>query len=177
MLLHARKLRAGTGSVTLRVISFALTSTLLLSGCKATPPSPTETKVAYWVKRNITVGGKHDKNPMEATPASIADGKDLFVSYCMVCHGLDGQNTGVPFALTMAPHVPSLASPEVQAYSDGQLHWIIKHGLYPSGMPPSKDEFGDDDMWAMVNYIRHLPPAGSLGEPNVYGGTGGGGAR
>jgi len=26
-------------------------------------------------------------------------------------------------------------------------------------------------MWRMVLYIRHLPKAGSLGEPTVYGGA------
>ena len=51
----------------------------------------------------------------------LADGKDLFTSYCMVCHGLDGQNTGVPFATAVSPPVPSLASAEVQSYTDGQL--------------------------------------------------------
>jgi mono/diheme cytochrome c family protein len=161
------------------VLRWTLCGTLpfTLTGCKATPPSHAEIKVAYWTKHHITVRGKRDRNPIPATSASVAEGKELFVSYCMVCHGLDGQNTGVPFATTMAPGVPSLASEDVQAYSDGQLHWIIRYGLYPSGMPPSRDEFSDDDMWAMVNYIRHLPPIGSLGEPNVYGGSGGGGAR
>jgi cytochrome c553 len=90
----------------------------------------------------------------------------------MVCHGLDGQNTGVPFASTIAPVVPSLASPQVQAYTNGQLKWIIENGLYPSGMPPARGMFSDDDMWRMVLYIRHLPKAGSLGEPAVYGGEG-----
>lgn len=150
---------------------------LLLAGCKATPPGPLESRAATWTKHHITIGGKHDRNPIAASRESIQDGKQLFVSYCMVCHGLDGQNTGVPFAKTMAPQVPSLASREVQSYSDGQLKWIIKNGIYPSGMPASNGEFSDDDMWSMVAYMRHLPPAGSLGEPNVYGGTGGGGAR
>jgi mono/diheme cytochrome c family protein len=150
---------------------------LALSGCKATPPGKAEGKVVNWTKHHITVRGVHDHNPIPATPESVADGKQLFVSYCMVCHGLDGQNTGVPFATTVSPPVPSLASPEVQSYTDGQLHWIIKNGEFPSGMPPSTGDFSDDDMWAMVNYIRHLPPAGSLGEPNVYGGSGGGGAK
>ncbi len=149
----------------------------LLSGCKATPPTKSEAKIANWTKHHITIGGKSDRNPLPATTASIKDGKELFGSYCMVCHGLDGQNTGVPFAKTMSPEVPSLASAEVQAYTDGQLKWIIKNGIYPSGMPASSGEFGDDDMWAMVNYMRHLPRAGSLGEPTVYGGTGGGSAR
>ena len=107
---------------------------------------------------------------MKATEESIEDGKQLFNSYCMVCHGLDGQNTGVPFADTLSPRVPSLASPETQSYTDGQLKWIIKNGLYPSGMPPSDGEFSNDEMWRMVVYIRHLPPKGSLGVPPVYSG-------
>ena len=28
----------------------------------------------------------------------------------------------------------------------------------------------DDDMWTIVVYLRHLPPAGSLGEPRTYSG-------
>jgi mono/diheme cytochrome c family protein len=143
---------------------------LLMAGCRATPPSPTETKVAYWTKHHITVGGKKDVNPLKASEENIEDGKELFTSYCMVCHGLDGQNTGVPFAKTLSPQVPSLASPEVQAYTDGQLKWIIQNGIYPSGMPPSDGDFGNRDMWSMVLYIRHLPPAGSLGVPKVYSG-------
>ena len=141
-----------------------------LAGCRATPPSRAETKLVYWTKHHVTVRGKKDINPVAATPEAIADGKQMFSSYCMVCHGLDGQNTGVPFARTVSPPIPSLASPEVQVYTDGQLKWIIENGIYPSGMPPSKGDFSDDDMWRMVVYIRHLPKAGSLGDPAVYGG-------
>lgn len=158
-------------------MSASLLTASLLAGCKATPPNKVETSTINWTKHHITIGGKGDHNPLPATQASIQDGKELFTSYCMVCHGLDGQNTGVPFAKTMSPPVPSLATAEVQSYTDGQLKWIIKYGIYPSGMPASDGEFGDRDMWAIVNYMRHLPKAGSLGEPKVYGGTGGGGAR
>ncbi len=152
------------------VAVLAFCSTLILGGCRATPPGKTETQVAFWTKHHVTVGGKKDVNPVHASAASIEDGKQLFNSYCMVCHGLDGQNTGVPFAATLSPAVPSLASPEVQAYTDGQLKWIIKNGLYPSGMPPSDGEFSADEMWHMVVYIRNLPPKGSLGAPSVYSG-------
>jgi mono/diheme cytochrome c family protein len=141
-----------------------------LAGCRATPPGKVETGVANWTKHHVTIGGKKDVNPVKDTPDAVEDGKQLFASYCMVCHGLDGQNTGVPFAQTISPPVPSLASEHVQSYTDGQLKWIIKNGIWPSGMPPSTGEFGDDDMWRMVLYIRHLPPPGSLGEPAVYGG-------
>ncbi len=144
---------------------------LALAGCRATPPSSFETNSIDWVKHHITIGGKQDKNPFTATASNIDDGKQAFTQYCMVCHGLDGQNTGVPFAETVSPPIPSLASAEVQTYTDGQIKWIIENGISPSGMPPAKGMFADEDMWKMVLYIRHLPKAGSLGEPAVYGGS------
>lgn len=142
----------------------------LLTGCRATPPSQTESNVVQWFKLHVTVKGKQDRNPVAATAENIKDGKTAFGHYCFVCHGLDGQNTGVPFATTLSPPVPSLGSKEVQGYSDGQLKWIIENGISPSGMPASRGILSDDEMWAIVNYLRHLPPPGSLGEPRVYSG-------
>ena len=81
---------------------------------------------------------------------------------------MDGQNTGVPFADKMSPPPPLLTSPQVQSYTDGQLKWIIDNGLQPSGMPASKDTLSDDEIWSIVLYLRRLPPAGSVGEPEMY---------
>lgn len=139
-----------------------------LIGCKVTPPSRTETAIVQWTKHNITVGGAHDKNPIQSSAENIEAGKQTFGFYCVVCHGRDGQNTGVPFANRMSPPLPSLTSADVQRYSDGQLKWVIENGISPSGMPASKGILSDDDIWAIVVYLRHLPPRGSLGEPRTY---------
>ena len=112
--------------------------------------------------------GRELQNPFQPTPEILDEGKSLFQTYCMVCHGLDGQATGVPFAQNMYPPVPSLNSREVQDYTDGQLKWVIENGIGPSGMPASKGILNDDEMWSLVNYIRQLPAKGSLGEPKVY---------
>jgi mono/diheme cytochrome c family protein len=144
---------------------------LMLAGCKARPSNAFERGSITWIKHHVTIGSSGERNPIAATPENIADGKAAFTQYCMVCHGLDGQNTGVPFAETVSPEVPSLLSPAVQAYTDGQLKWIIENGIWPSGMPPSRGVFSDDDMWKMVLYLRHLPKKGSLGEPPVYSGN------
>jgi mono/diheme cytochrome c family protein len=119
-------------------------------------------------KRSFLVAGKKEKNPLAATPETIADGKEAFSHYCVACHGNDGQNTGVPFADRMSPPVPSLASPEIQSYADGQLKWVIDYGIWPSGMPGSKGILSDDEIWSIVVYLRHLPPAGSVSEPEMY---------
>ena len=64
--------------------------------------------------------------------------------------------------------MPLPYSRDVQAYTDGQLKWVIDYGLWPSGMPGSKDILSDDEIWSIVVYLRHLPPAGSLGGPEMY---------
>jgi mono/diheme cytochrome c family protein len=140
-----------------------------LQGCKATAPGKAETAVMTKAKHTMFIGNKHTRNPIVYSPESVVDGKVAFSHYCVACHGLDGQNTGVPFADTMDPPVPSLASNDVQAYSDGQLKWVIDNGIAPSGMPASKGILSDDEQWQIVLFLRHLPPAGSLGEPEMYG--------
>jgi len=50
------------------------------------------------------------------------------------------------------------------------LKWVIDNGVAPSGMPASRGILSDEEQWSIVLYLRHLPPAGSLGEPAVYGG-------
>jgi mono/diheme cytochrome c family protein len=153
----------------LRLLS-AFSLCVLLSGCRVTAPGRTETDLAQWTKRHITVKGTDVPNPLAGNAQTLKEGKEAFGHYCIVCHGLDGQNTGVPFAANLSPPVPSLASKEVQGYSDGQLKWIIENGIAPSGMPASHGILNDDEMWSIVVYLRHLPPAGSLGEPQVYSG-------
>lgn len=142
---------------------------MVLCSCSATPPGRAETAIMTRWKR-WKVGGKRIKNPQSATAENIAAGKDAFSHYCAACHGLDGQKTGVPFADRMSPPVPSLAADNVQRYKDGQLKKIIDDGIAPSGMPGSKGILSDDEIWSIVLFIRHLPPKGSLGEPQMYSG-------
>jgi mono/diheme cytochrome c family protein len=145
-----------------------LLSALIVSGCKAKAPSKGESKLMSGMKHKVLIGNKKLKNPLPATPQTVAEGKAAFSHYCVACHGLDGQNTGVPFADRMAPPVPSLASAEVQEYTDGQLKSVIDDGVWPSGMPASRGMLSDEEVWSIVMFIRHLPKAGSLGEPEMY---------
>lgn len=139
-----------------------------LCGCKAKPCGKAETKVMSEWKHHVAIGNKKQKNPLPATPENIAAGKEAFSHYCVACHGIDGQNTGVPFANRLSPPVPSLKSADVQTYTDGQLKWIIDNGVWPSGMPGSSGILSDEEIWSTVLYVRNLPPAGSVGEPEMY---------
>lgn len=154
----------------MRRATAALCSALVLTlcGCKAGPPGRLETAVITSAKHHVFIGNKGQKNPLPTTPSTIADGKEAFSHYCVACHGMDGQNTGVPFAEHMSPPIPLLASKDVQQYTDGQLKWVIDYGVRPSGMPGSKGTLSEDEIWSIIVFLRHLPPAGSQGEPEMY---------
>ena len=140
---------------------------LTLVGCKAKQPSSVEETIAQKTKE-IAIGGKDWKNPTPDDEETIRRGAEHFQHHCQICHGLDGQNTGVPFADKMSPAVANLASQRVQEYSDGQLKWIVENGIRYTGMPSWKGVIEDQEMWHIVRYLRQLPPKGSLGIPAVY---------
>jgi mono/diheme cytochrome c family protein len=152
-------------------VPFTISAVLLalaFAGCKAGEPGKVEKSVVTEIKHEMTIGGKDVKNPVAYTPEAAKEGGEHFQHHCQICHGLDGQNTGVPFASKMAPPVADLSTKDVQDYADGQLKWIIENGIGPSGMPGWKGILEDDEMWKIVHYIRHLPPKGSLGAPAIY---------
>ena len=160
-----RRLILAGGAIVIAIAAFAGYAP---SACKATAPGSLETALVTSAKHHIFIGNKSEKNPLADTAQTRDDGKEAFSHYCVACHGMDGQNTGVPFADRVSPPIPSLASPRVQRYSDGQLKWILDNGIWPSGMPASKGILSDEELWSIVVFLRHLPPAGSLGEPPAY---------
>ena len=120
-------------------------------------------RVKYW-----RIGDKHLTDPLPDTPENIREGAEHFQHHCQICHGLDGQGTGVPIVTKMSPPVADLRSTRVQEYTDGQLKWIMENGIRFSGMPGWRGILEDDEMWRIVHFLRHLPAKGSLGAPAVY---------
>ena len=150
------------------VYAAAFIAVIAMAGCKVGKPGKVESTVMGEIKRNVTIGGKDWKNPVPYTEDAVKEGAGHFQHHCQICHGLDGQNTGVPFASKMSPPVADLSSKDVQEYKDGQLKWIIENGIGPSGMPGWKGIVDDDEMWKMVHFIRHLPAKGSAGTPSIF---------
>src|SRR6266404_4509553 len=149
-------------------IIFVSIAAVAISGCKVSAPSSLESTVAKELKQKVMIGGKDDRNPTFDTAETAHEGQEHFMHHCQICHGYDGQNTGVPFAEKMSPPVPDLKSKDVQDYTDGQLKWILENGIEPSGMPGWKGILTDEEMWNIVRYIRHLPTKGSLGSPAIF---------
>jgi len=53
------------------------------------------------------------------------------------------------------PQPPDLAV-TASGYREGELFWIVKHGIKMTGMPAWADH-SDDELWATVAVLRQLP--------------------
>jgi mono/diheme cytochrome c family protein len=96
------------------------------------------------------------KNPVAATPESVAAGKAIYVRRCRGCHGEDG--TGGP----PKEQNEALASNLVDAEwdhgaSDGEIFHTIRNGVPPQFvMEPWEDRLSNTDTWNVVNFLRSL---------------------
>lgn len=46
---------------------------------------------------------------------------------------------------------------DVGAWTDGELFWIIKHGIKDTGMVALPPGHADEDVWAVAAFVRQLP--------------------
>ena len=95
------------------------------------------------------------KNPVRASPESVAAGQQLYMRQCASCHGKNGQ--GGP-GNDLIPAAPGLVGDHWEHGStDGALFANIRNGIAPDfNMVPFKDKLKDDEIWSVVNYIRSI---------------------
>jgi len=91
-------------------------------------------------------------NPVEPTEASIARGRVLFEQNCVVCHGVDGRGDG-PQAADLNP-APSDFRLHVPFHTDVELYRFIADGYPGTAMPAWRDDFSEEDIWNLVNFLR-----------------------
>ena len=60
---------------------------------------------------------------------------------------------------TMFPPTPDLKASATQSMDDGELFYVIEHGVRFTGMPSfaTGTIAGEESSWHLVNFIRHLP--------------------
>jgi mono/diheme cytochrome c family protein len=95
-------------------------------------------------------------NPTNPTdPESLARGEDLYMRWCVVCHGPTGVGTGAYIA-AFHPVLPAynLSGAQVAAYSDAYIYAMIRVGR--GLMPEYGSRIAHFDRWHIVNYVRQL---------------------
>ena len=82
-------------------------------------------------------------------------GARVYRDKCVQCHGAPGvaQST---IGMSMQP-IPGPLVDATQRWEPRELYWVTKHGIKMSGMPAWRHRLRDDELWAVVSFVRSLP--------------------
>ena len=124
-----------------------------------TQPSTIETRVARTARRlAIPASIRTMANPIPTSAEAVADGMAHFADHCAACHANDGSGD-TEMGRGLYPKAPDMRLAPTQQLSDGELFYIIEHGIRFTGMPGWRNgtKEGEESSWQLVHFIRHLP--------------------
>jgi mono/diheme cytochrome c family protein len=108
-------------------------------------------------------------NPVPATAAALAAGKQAYDATCAGCHGNRAQGAvkaGVPISIITeqaGKQPPDLTDDQWDhGSSDGEIFMVIKKGVPPTMMAGWEGQLTDAQIWSIVDYLRALAK-----DPNV----------
>lgn len=124
------------------------------------------TGVTRWalgtLQRNSVSGRAADLQvTLPTDSAALEHGFVHYDAMCVSCHGAPGverDETGEG----MTPTPPDL-SEEASEWTDAELFWITKHGIKLAGMPAFGPTHSDEELAAIVSFVRRLPETDSAG--------------
>lgn len=107
---------------------------------------------------------KRRMNPVESSPAVLADAKSIYSQKCANCHGDSGKGDGAD-ASSYYPKPSDLAdATRMNTVSDGELFYKISEGHRP--MPGFKRKLSEEQRWRLVLLVRSFAqPDSQRGAP------------
>ncbi len=92
------------------------------------------------------------------SPAVLEKGKALYKTNCAACHGESGKGDGPGAGVLKPPPRDHTDRAYMSTLTDKQIADIIKMGGAMKGKPlmPSHPQFKDDQLEALVAYVRSL---------------------
>ena len=121
------------------------------------PPSKLEERLAtFALNRSIAAHASKTINPVAASREAVSAGIVLFRTNCVMCHGAPGIDATEAGA-SLNPPAPGLTLPRVQKRPDGELYYIVSHGIKMTGMPSFSGARSDEEIWQIVAALRRLP--------------------
>lgn len=94
-------------------------------------------------------------------PDLVRLGAGHYLGGCAFCHAAPGQNLH-PVVAEMLPAPPDLQE-RAPLWPDQELFWIVKNGLKYAGMPAWPVQDRDDEVWAVVAFLRRMPHLDAAG--------------
>jgi mono/diheme cytochrome c family protein len=117
--------------------------------------APTYYAIRVTMERSVARRAKDIDVPPLGAPAQLERGLSLYRAHCVQCHGAPGIAPG-PFALGLTP-LPTPLARSGKDRSPAHLYWVVKHGIKMTGMPAWEFRMPDDDLWAVVAFLKQLP--------------------
>ena len=150
-------------------VAGAIVAALAISGAcaaatynvAATEPHarPVEWVLASGMERSV----KHHAADVEIPPGvdlrdpALAEGAIGHYSVaCATCHGAPGEPRA-PWMVMYPPPRELTDAEVVDRWTDGELYWIVKHGIKDTGMIALGPTHEDEDLWAVAAFVRQLP--------------------
>ncbi len=95
-------------------------------------------------------------SPIQATPANLLAGAQVYSHDCAFCHGLSSAQVS-PEGRGMFPHAPQLFTPDGMVTDDppGITYWKVKNGIRLTGMPSFEKSLTDQQMWQVSLLLRN----------------------
>jgi len=146
-----------TAVVLLLVAAGAVVATGSFDVAATRPPGALEKRLAgIALDRAVAKRAPDRKNPVAASPETLARGMAHYREMCVTCHGAPGVDAS-EIGEGLNPPPPDLTLARVQARSDGELHWIVANGIRMTGMPAFGPTHKEEEIWKIVAFLRHLP--------------------
>lgn len=119
---------------------------------------PPEGAVPLGAERNVELLASDTlTNPLAGrmTGDVLDRGRVLYESYCVVCHGPQGNGDGPVVGENRLPALPTLdlSSQRARDLTDGYIFGMIANGRV---VMPDYRRIPRDDRWYIVNYVRQL---------------------
>lgn len=101
--------------------------------------------------KEVIPEGSELRNPVPATAASLTEGRTLFETNCLICHGQTSAERG-PVGKKLIPPPPGLDPDMVKGLSDPTIFKAVTNGF--GRMPAFRDKLTPPERWNLVNYLR-----------------------
>jgi len=124
-----------------------------------TEPHTIEVFIARRIRHlAVPIEKQNVQNPIPISPDVIKESLAHFADHCAPCHANDGSGQ-TSIGKNVYPKAPDLRLADTQSMSDGEIFWIIHHGIRFTAMPAwgEGDPAQDKASWKLVHFIRHLP--------------------
>jgi len=146
--------------VGLLALGLLAVTAIVLSGVISIKASARHWEATAWIldlvkRRSVATHSLTTSVPPLDDPALVLKGAGHYELGCRPCHGSPGSRPPV-IPLRMTTHPPDLAH-QVGRWKPEELFYIVKHGIKFTGMPAWPATGRDDEVWAVVAFLRTLP--------------------